>query len=165
MNSLVDGTMEEERDLSWIHKFIFPFTALSVAQDLILATMPATILWHLQRGRGERIRLMLLLGLGSSAAVATLVRIYFLTSEVLAIHGNGPAFICTALELSLAMIAGSMAPLRKSIARTWNCIRGRKWLVLRKNTQTQSQTQTQSGIELPERSVSLQQLVDGTSHE
>jgi hypothetical protein len=126
------------RGQGYLQKFLFAFSATSVAQDLVIAVMPTLILWNLQKSRAERVRLMLLLGLGASAAFAILVRIFFLLDQPYEKFGKSPIFICTIFELGVAIIAGSLAPLRISVVEWWSDIMGQKWQKVRAQAQFQS---------------------------
>jgi len=151
------NTKVQLRGQKYFQKFLFVFSAISVAQDIVIAAMPALILWDLQKSRAERIRLMLLLGLGASAAIAILIRILFLTDQQYEKYGKSPIFICTIIELGIAIIAGSLAPLRMSVAEWWIDVRGRKWQKLR----AQAQSQPLYGIELSARHVKTPSSANG----
>ncbi|KAF2684896.1 hypothetical protein K458DRAFT_403840 [Lentithecium fluviatile CBS 122367] len=129
--------------------FLLTFTGLAVAQDLIVAGMPVVLLWNLHKSRAERIRLMLLLGLGASAAVALLVRIYFLIPQVYAKHQKVPIFICTIFELGVAIVGGSLAALRKAIKEWWEDVTDQEWQKLRSQSVVQSPAVSKDGIEVP----------------
>lgn len=127
----------------YVTRFLYAFSAISIAQDLALAVMPAVILWNLHKKPAERMRLMLLLGLGASAAVAVLVRIFFLMDRPYKRFGKPPIFICSIVEMGIAIIAGSLAPLRMAMKGWWKNITGREWQRMRAQAQSPLQ-----GIEL-----------------
>jgi hypothetical protein len=141
------------RGEGYLQKFLLVFSAISIAQDIAIAAMPTAILWNLQKSRRERVRLMVLLGLGAGAAIAIFVRIFFLMSTQYAKHGMAPIFICTILELGIAIIAGSLAPLRKSFEKWWNGCRGGDSQRMR----LQSRSQSLEGLELSTRNLSTLQ--------
>lgn len=129
------------RSGSYLQKFMFVFSGMSIGEDVATAIMPAIILWNLQKRPSERIQLIVLLGLGASAAIAISIRAYFLTTEPYRHYGRPPIFICTIFELGIAIVAGSLAPLKKAAVECWHILTRRKWQKLRTHCQQPEQIQ------------------------
>ncbi|KAL1965503.1 hypothetical protein VTN77DRAFT_5759 [Rasamsonia byssochlamydoides] len=90
-------------------------SAINIVTDWVCALMPIFILWNVQMRRKLKISVCLILGMGVFASTATLVRLktipsYRNTNDYL--YGIAEIAIWSAVEVGLAIIAGSVATLK-----------------------------------------------------
>ncbi|KAI1180777.1 hypothetical protein F4777DRAFT_172206 [Nemania sp. FL0916] len=103
----------------------YALSALTVLSDWLYALLPIPIIWHVEMTSQAKWSVILVLGLGIFASIATLVRLGFLAdlkdeSDIL--HAGTDAMIWTLIEPSIAISAASLATIRP-LLRQWK-IRG-----------------------------------------
>ncbi|KAH6639995.1 hypothetical protein BKA67DRAFT_671367 [Truncatella angustata] len=94
-------------------------SSIQMATDWTCAGVPWFIVAKLQMSRRKKISVMMILGLGVLASIATCVRMPYLKYYDTNLYPNeflyhvGPIMICSNIECSLGIMACSLPPLRK----------------------------------------------------
>ncbi|KAF3007494.1 hypothetical protein E8E13_005315 [Curvularia kusanoi] len=96
--------------------------AISIVQDILLVILPFFILRRLAMPAREKASLMVILGLGGVAAIASICRLYalYVISVSADITWDSPASVYwSAIELNVGILCASLPTLRPFLARIW----------------------------------------------
>ncbi|KAH8774438.1 hypothetical protein F5883DRAFT_412531 [Diaporthe sp. PMI_573] len=98
----------------------FVVTATSILTDFACAGLPILVLWNMQMDRRTKVMTWVMLALGASASLSTIVRIPFLkywTIDADQLYNISHVIIWSMFECGIGIIAGSMSMLRRLVIR------------------------------------------------
>ncbi|KAI6782908.1 uncharacterized protein J7T54_002067 [Emericellopsis cladophorae] len=103
----------------------YALSAMTIVSDWLYALLPIPMVWNVRMSKQAKVTVILILGLGIFASVATLVRLRYLPDmanleDVL--YAGTDAMVWTIIEPGLAIVASSLATIRP-LLRAWR-IRG-----------------------------------------
>ncbi|KAK1970012.1 hypothetical protein LY78DRAFT_628741 [Colletotrichum sublineola] len=95
-------------------------SAVNVLTDISVATIPIFLLRHVQMRSQLKFYIRMLFGMGLAAGIASIIRLGFTDAFMERtdfLYDTGKVILCTILECSLGIIAGSLPILRTFFAR------------------------------------------------
>ncbi|KAH8179631.1 integral membrane family protein [Sarocladium implicatum] len=98
----------------------YAFSVMCVLSDWLFAILPIPMLWKVKMTKQAKATVIVILGLGIFASVATLIRLKFLADledleDIL--FGGTDAMVWTLIEPGIAIVAASMATIRPLLRR------------------------------------------------
>lgn len=93
----------------------FFFSAVSIVTDLMLAILPAILIWPIQMKRRVKTSVVVILGMAAFASCATIIRLRYLTlynDQAEYMYSAGPIGLWSIIEEGIGIVAGSLPALR-----------------------------------------------------
>ncbi|KAJ8067811.1 hypothetical protein OCU04_003407 [Sclerotinia nivalis] len=118
---LVTGKCLEPRIIT---NFAYAISAETIFFDWLFALLPIPMLWGLRMTSQLKVSIVIILGLGIIASSATIVRFKYLVALVNvrdSLYYITPVFLCSTIEIALAIIAASISTLRPLLCR-WHIL-------------------------------------------
>ncbi|KAF7860443.1 hypothetical protein EAF04_008569 [Stromatinia cepivora] len=118
---LITGKCIEPRIIT---NFAYAISAETIFFDWLFALLPIPMLWGLKMTPQLKVSIVTILGLGIIASSATIIRFKYLIAIVNirnSLYYVTPVFLCSAIEIALAIIAASISTLRPLLCR-WHIL-------------------------------------------
>ncbi|ROW02899.1 hypothetical protein VSDG_01695 [Cytospora chrysosperma] len=101
-------------------KAAYALSVMTIVTDWLYALMPIPMIWHVKMSTQTKATVVVILGLGIFASVATLIRLRFLadltdTSDIL--YAGTDAMVWTLVEPGVAIVASSLVTIRPLLRR------------------------------------------------
>ncbi|CAD6448721.1 bfacc8e6-d0f7-475e-9eea-555e3dd6eaca [Sclerotinia trifoliorum] len=111
-------------DANIITNFAYAISAQTIFFDWLFALLPIPMLWGLNMSCQLKVSIVIILGFGIIASSATIVRFKYLVALVKvgdSLYYITPLYLCSTIELALAIIAASISTLRPLLCR-WHIL-------------------------------------------
>ncbi|TEY64379.1 hypothetical protein BOTCAL_0148g00020 [Botryotinia calthae] len=107
-----------------IGNFAYAISAETIFFDWLFALLPIPMLWDIKMSLRLKFSVMVILGLGIVASIATIIRLKYLVAFLNvtdSLYSIAPVFVWSTIEIALGIIAASTSTLRP-LLRSWKIL-------------------------------------------